>query len=285
MNVSDIEKEFVGAFRNGLPSVELQVATAVIQLLSRLRTENGAILQTETNYIIVEEIRERLGQLIYENGYLQLVQGYAQGLARVRAAQDAIFAGFGIPIGAENPYDIVYRNSARTAIRTLTEGAVRMQQDEFERIMNTAVGTGNRFSDTVDAVRANIAGSDEFKGRLEAYSGTYAKDAATVTNATYLDAVSTAYGLDWFEYVGPILDDDSREFCIERVNNIYHREEIRSWANLDWDGRNRATDADNIFALRGGYNCNHNFVPVTVDAVPDEKMQEAIRNGWVSLQE
>jgi hypothetical protein len=110
-----------------------------------------------------------------------------------------------------------------------------------------------------------------------------------------LDAVSTAYGLDWFEYVGPILDDDSREFCIERVGGVYHRREIELWGQGfntglqfpqggEWPGMNRATNENSIFALRGGYNCNHNFVPVTVDAVPALKMQEAKDKGWVSLE-
>jgi hypothetical protein len=288
MNISDIEKEVVGQFRNGLPGIQDRVVAAVLALLSRLRVADGRILPTENNYILVETIREELQTIIYREGYLSLLNGYAQGMTRIKAEQDRIFARL-IPDwnGTENPYNVVFRNSERTALRTLSGNAVSLQQQEFERIMTTAVGSNSSIADITDAVRANIAGSEVegFKGRLEAYAGTYAKDAVTVTNATYLDAVSTAYGLDWFAYVGPILDDDSREFCIERVNQVYHREEIRSWAALDWDGKNRATDADSIFALRGGYNCNHNFVPVSVYSVPEEKMKEAIENGWVSSQE
>lgn len=289
MNVSDIEKEFINAFRRALPTVEIRVAAEVITLLSRLRVKDGAILPTEFNYVVAQEIREALGGIIYESGYLDLISGYAEGLAKVKAAQDAVFAQLGVT--GMSDFQAVYNNSARLAIDTLSNGAVSVQQQEFANLMNSAIGSSSNFADTVTAVRQNIAGTDEFKGRLEAYAGTYAKDAATVTNATYLDAVSTANGLDWFRYVGAILDDDSREFCIERVGKTFHRREIELWgegvntglkypeAGM-WPGMNRATTAKSIFALRGGYNCAHNFIPVSIDAVPEDKLQEAKDKGW-----
>jgi len=295
MNISDIEKEFVSEFRRKIPGLQERVASVIIALLSRLRLVNNQIAPTEYNYLLAEEIKAELGAIIYQNGYLDMIRGYTRGLVEVRSAQDAIFARLipDFPVGAENPFNAVFRNSAKTAIETLSEGAVRVQQQEFANLINTAIGSSETFSQTVDAIRANITGTDEFKGRLEAYSGTYAKDAATVTNATYLDSVSTAYGLDWFSYSGPILDDDSREFCIERVNNIYHRKEIELWGDGvntglqypqggEWPGMNRATNERSIFSLRGGYNCNHNFIPVSIDAVPESKIKEARDNGWLS---
>jgi hypothetical protein len=63
---------------------------------------------------------------------------------------------------------------------------------------------------------------------------------------------------------------------------VYHTEEIRQWATLDWDGKNRATTADTIFSLRGGYNCNHLLVPIATALVPEDVLTRARRKGYIT---
>jgi len=50
--------------------------------------------------------------------------------------------------------------------------------------------------------------------------------------------------------------NNTRDFCKERLNKLYTREEIRNWANLDFQGKpkiyNPETDC-------GGYNCRHSL--------------------------
>jgi len=47
------------------------------------------------------------------------------------------------------------------------------------------------------------------------------------------------------------------------VGKVFTTEEVKEWASLDWQGKNPATNASNIFTLLGGYNCMHTLLPVS----------------------
>lgn len=46
----------------------------------------------------------------------------------------------------------------------------------------------------------------------------------------------------------------TRDFCLQRDGQVFTREEIAAWANLEWAGKN---EGYNPFSDRGGYNCRH----------------------------
>lgn len=59
-------------------------------------------------------------------------------------------------------------------------------------------------------------------------------------------------GLNHALYAGTLVED-SRQFCVERVNRIYTEAEIVEWNDLNWQGK-RPGD---VRAVLGGYNCRH----------------------------
>ena len=77
---------------------------------------------------------------------------------------------------------------------------------------------------------------------------------------TYTQLIAQDVDIELWEYSGGTVKD-TREFCLQRHGNVYTTEEIRSWADKDWQGKNPATDENTIFAYRGGYNCLHSFIP------------------------
>lgn len=48
----------------------------------------------------------------------------------------------------------------------------------------------------------------------------------------------------------------TRTFCDERNGNVYTREEIESWNNLEWEGKDNSAD---VIINLGGFNCRHNL--------------------------
>ncbi len=68
-------------------------------------------------------------------------------------------------------------------------------------------------------------------------------------------------GLRNFRYIGGLIKT-SREFCEERNGNTYTEEEVKSWADKEWDGKIEGTDEENIFEFCGGWNCRHQLVPI-----------------------
>lgn len=71
-------------------------------------------------------------------------------------------------------------------------------------------------------------------------------------NLVYADEL----GLDWAVYSGT-LEEDSRPFCIARVNRVFSREQITSWKALEFQGKPKV--GYDPFTDCGGYNCRHHL--------------------------
>jgi len=136
------------------------------------------------------------------------------------------------------------------AARRLTAGAVDFAQDSFEQVLKNAIGSADTFPNLVKSIRENMLGTPEFEGRMVRYAKQNAKDVFSVAESEFMNKVSTDLGFEFYEYAG-VLTTDSREFCQARQNQIYHAQEIEQWANLDWQGKNRATTAQTILGLPG----------------------------------
>jgi hypothetical protein len=71
-------------------------------------------------------------------------------------------------------------------------------------------------------------------------------------NLIYADRL----GLDYAIYSGT-LEEDSRPFCIARVNKVFSRPEIASWENLEFQGKPKI--GYDPFTDCGGFNCRHHL--------------------------
>lgn len=71
-------------------------------------------------------------------------------------------------------------------------------------------------------------------------------------NLIYADKL----GLNNAIYSGT-LEEDSRPFCIARVNKVFNRGEIEGWKKLEFQGKPK--DGYNPFTDCGGYNCRHHL--------------------------
>ena len=71
-------------------------------------------------------------------------------------------------------------------------------------------------------------------------------------NLLYADEL----GLNWAIYSGT-LEEDSRPFCIARVNLVYNREQIAAWEKLEFAGKPKYSY--DPFTDLGGHNCRHHL--------------------------
>jgi len=71
-------------------------------------------------------------------------------------------------------------------------------------------------------------------------------------NLIYADRL----GLDYAIYSGT-LEEDSRPFCIARVNKVFSRPEIASWQSLEFQGKPKI--GYDPFTDCGGFHCRHHL--------------------------
>lgn len=117
-------------------------------------------------------------------------------------------------------------------------------------------------------MRAVIAGSPErildleekLSGRLLGNLKTEINTAVSAFNQTLTQKKAQELGIDLFVYLGP-LDDITRPFCRARVDKVYSMAEIAKMDN--------GQDLD-PFIYRGGYNCRHQWRPVSEDLAREE---------------
>jgi hypothetical protein len=77
-----------------------------------------------------------------------------------------------------------------------------------------------------------------------------------------LNAIAEYYQTTKFKFTGP-KDKLNRDWCHDKVNKVYTRTEVESWASETWDGQIPGTTPENIWVNLGGYNCRHVLTPVT----------------------
>lgn len=71
-------------------------------------------------------------------------------------------------------------------------------------------------------------------------------------NLIYADKL----GLNYAVYSGT-LEEDSRQWCIKHVNKVFSRDEIDSWKNKTWQGKNKYNYDPYLDA--GGHQCRHHW--------------------------
>lgn len=254
---------------------------SIVEELARLRLDSdGRIITSMANFATERQLLEKLRQFYLSPEYLAAVDTFVNEMDTGAALTLRLFEQItGGSVSASESARAVLQASKDMAARRLTAGAVDFAQDSFEQVLKNAIGSADTFPNLVKSIRQNMLGTDEFEGRMVRYAKQNAKDVFSVAESEFMNKVSTDLGFEFYEYAG-VLTTDSREFCQARQNKIYHAQEIEQWANLDWQGKNRATTAQSIWVYRGGYNCNHVLVPVATDNVPQDVIERATAAGY-----
>lgn len=181
--------------------------------------------------------------------------------------------------------------SAQKAISDLIESGV--DESFLKPMMNifkNAIYNGSGIDDLLDELKMYTQGNATRLGVLERYTGQVASDSITQYTSNYTKVISDDLELVFFKYAGNI-QKDTRCFCKERVNKFFHQKEIEAWGNGDvtagkvkscgfpWPGMIAGTNASSIFTYRGGWNCEHYVIAVSVFSVPKDVLLRNIASG------
>ena len=79
--------------------------------------------------------------------------------------------------------------------------------------------------------------------------------------------IDRAHGVELAEQVGlkhaiysGTIKNNTRDFCRERVSEVFTKDQIKNWENLNWKGKNKNY---NPYIDLGGYNCRHSLDWIT----------------------
>lgn len=164
--------------------------------------------------------------------------------------------------GLEDTKKIVFKKMAVLAGDKGFKGGVLNNQvntknllPDLKRKVIAAIARGQDYQTFKDQMKVYIEGDKKKMGSMESYHFHDPKtnDLFVEYDRRLQNELSSALNLNYAIYQGT-KKKTTRSFCLERVGNVYNREEILSWNNQDWDGK---IEGANVTTALGGYNCSH----------------------------
>lgn len=269
-------------------NVQGSIYNRIIGILKGLELDaEGYIKQSSVNRKILREAENVFDEIIGRGTYQSAVTDHLKLIPKLDNLNTEYFRTVS---DAFSPNKNFIKELQKQVIRDvntnlLNEGVIAQVKTPLNSILNQNVNSGGFFSGFQDQLKNYIKGNDQIEGRLLRYSTTYTADTLFNYSRSWQEAVTADLGLEFYLYSGGLTGKGkksagSREFCIERVGNYYHRKEIESWASLTWQGKNPLTTKSSIFTFAGGFNCKHSLIPVSVLIVPKDVVERAISEGY-----
>ena len=138
-----------------------------------------------------------------------------------------------------------------------SDPGVRREQRKLNKLMKKGA-TGAELASVVATIKRKLPGNVNTAASVATQLKTKVDNVVGEFNGTYAKARATRLQVEMFEYVGGIMAT-SRPFCISMVGSRMSADEIQNvWDSSDWAGK----EPGDPFVVRGGYNCNHYWVPI-----------------------
>lgn len=280
-------------FANGVTKFQRAAYERITELLKQLElTPTGTIALTDANFAIVNQIGNAIPDTIYQTGYLEDVRAFMSEFDQQAVINTDLYKSIG-EVNIESANQALYNQSKQIAAEQLTTGLSTQIQSEVKALLNQAVSTSSNYTDLLTNLRNYFEGSQGLEGSMQRYVKQQAFDLFTITDRQYSNSLADQFEIEFYKYQGGT-KDTSREFCVERAGKVYHKKEIEGWGegqkccglsypqSGSWPGMAKGTNASTIFALAGGYNCSHVFIPVGRKFVPPDVLERAIESGYTT---
>jgi len=143
------------------------------------------------------------------------------------------------------------------------------QQEIKQRVANriaTAIQSGVDLKQFRKDFRDDFLNSKTGLGYLERYFNGKTFDLFQQFDRSTNEVYARELKLQWQVYSGTIMKPvkggtkGTRSFCLQRVNNIYSREEIAKWQEIEFAGR---VDPYNPFIDCGSIQCRHSWASIS----------------------
>jgi hypothetical protein len=268
--IEELVLEADSVYVKSLGRIQTKLYNELVLILKNLELQDGYIKQTAVNRKILALASNHINESFSSTSYTLAVSNYVAVVPKLDAANVEYFTALD---QAFAPNKIYLKNIQKELIQTvnqyvLQDGLQSQVIQPLNQILNQNVNSGGNFSGFIDQVRDYVKGG-EIESRAMSYTRTFIKDTLFTYSRTYQQAVTSDLGLTYYVYVGGLMDT-SREFCVERDGGFFHKKEVEAWAELDWKGKKKGTTSSSIFHFAGGWNCNHQIVPVSEFIVPQE---------------
>lgn len=273
-------------------SVQKKILKELISELDSLERENGRIKMTNKNMNTINKIAAYITDFIFEQTEYQAA---LIAFSKEFNIQAGLTQDFFIALQGDFKDKEIYRNniklSQKQSIELLAKAGVnQIFINPMKDILQASITSGATYADAIEALTIFVIGNKNKEGTLLSHVKQVAYDGFAFSDRQYVKMISKDLEYEFYQYFGGLVRD-SRCFCIQRSNGIFHEKEIEYWGETPslWDkkpgcdkggGRIPSTNASTIWTYAGGYHCLHQIIPVLLSAVPKKVINKAVKEGY-----
>lgn len=286
VNNDDIINEIstaINQFGGNIPELEKRMLTLLDDLTKQLDVKGGKVLANVNNLKLIANLSKKLNKIVLNNDYLKNVKGFIKVFDTVTNLQNEYFSQFNEKYSPLKTIEILKQVSIDSALDSLTDSGLSASVSKpIADMLKTSITSGGSYSELVQNLRSNLMSSEDKPSILQRYIKTVTVDSISQFNGANMQLISSDINFSWFRYSGS-KKTTSREFCRLLVEKEWiHKSELptiikgyieghKCKINPKTDlplGMMEGTNASNFMERRGGYNCQHQLIPVPESIVP-----------------
>lgn len=274
----------IDGFNDGIPSIQRRIFKDILPVLKQLTLDNqGNIKPTASNLKVLRALTPKIRNAVLDEKYKKELNKFLASFDKVDILQENYYKSI-INGYKRKPYlDELKKDAIIEVKQNLTRSGIDANiVDRSEEIIRDNIRSNASFGDLVEDMGDFIKGTPQTKGILDRYAKQITTDSLNQYSAAYNKYISDDLGLNWYSYVGGLIQD-SREWCqLMAEKRWIHKSELPTLISGNIDGQRvtiyrktglpqgmiAGTNSNNVQVLRGGYNCRHQMIPVPNESVP-----------------
>jgi hypothetical protein len=277
----------VADVNGSIPGIESDISKEIDQLLKSLDIRGDNIKANVANLKKIALFKTKIQRIINQSDYPDKIKNFLQDFTEIAAIQNQYFAAIAIDFSPQKILTEIKVQSIDSAIESLTEAGLNANLiNPVHDLLLKNVTTGGSYSSLSGQLRDFLKTSDNGLGALTKYVKQITTDSINQFSGQYMNAIANDLNLDWGMYVGSLITT-SRPFCVACVKKRYiHRSELeqviegnfpefKEAGGVIYDktglpsGMIPGTNASNFQVYRGGFNCGHSYIPISLEMVPE----------------
>jgi len=270
-----------------MPAIENKLLDEIIALSNELELINNKIKPSINNIRLIIKIKEKLNKLIEKDEYKQSLKDIENTIGKITQLQNNYFNSVVNDFKVPKVLNEIDKQARQSIIEQLgINGISTAVLEPVKNILLKNVTGGGSKDDFIDEVRGYLTKTDGGDGKLTRYTSQIVTDSLNQYSRTYNQILTNDLGFEWFMYLGSN-KETTRDFCravtecddLEYIHvsqfkdlikgNICGKEiPINEKTGLP-NGMIEGTNEFNLYVNAGGYRCNHQFIGVPEDIVPE----------------
>lgn len=232
--------------------IKFTVANVGLANKAKLRVEKqGRREQIAFVGWIIEKVKDLLG---LNKRYFRSFQDYDTEKIDEKVIRNTL-----LRLGYDSQKDKLIAGGWLDSLTDSNSIALQVAQD-----MNRALASKMGLTEFRRQFRSAFTGLDQL-GYLERHYQTFTHDLFQQVDRGVQNEYAESLNLNHAVYSGTI-KDNTRPFCLSRVNKIYTRDEIEGWEHQEWKGKGPIPGYNPLVHL-GGYNCRHHLSWISEELV------------------